>query len=159
MSNFSGVEFVWTAFALWGFLRGLQLAVRHVTRRRLLTSSGQNGLLQVTAFIGAGRAVASVTIEGFFLLTGVLAALTPPRIPQPFQILNFIATYGILIGAGVLAAWHEAEVRLDTKLVSFQEQEALRIARSEQAAQTDERAAQSAERDEASQFRKDNAKP
>lgn len=121
MSNFSGVEFVWTAFALWGFIRGLQLAVRYVQRRRLLGASGQNGVLQVTAFIGAGRALAGVTVEGLFLLTGILAALTPPRIPQPFQILNLIATYGILIGAGILAVWSEAEVRLDNTVTEMQE--------------------------------------
>lgn len=166
MTNFSWVEFWWAAFAAWGFIRGFQLAGRYVRRRRLLSESGVNGILQVTALLGVGRAVSAATVEGFFLFTGILAALTPPRIPQPFQILNFIATYGILLGAFLMAAWQEVELRLDSAILAVQEQEMLRITRSEQTAniderqaQVEERQAQSDERDAQSQYRRDNPKP
>lgn len=121
MSNLNYVEVLWTIFALWGMIRGFQVASLHYSHRRLLHQSKQNGVLQLVASMGVGRSTVIVVVESLFFITGVLAGFTPPRSATPFTFLRIMSIYSILVAAGLLALWQEIELRLYAALKRYQE--------------------------------------
>lgn len=115
MSNVDALELIWTAISLIGLIaaaRGVKDALRD---RRILRESSTNSGLMLIASGDLRREALRMYVQGFFLLLGVIALLSPPS-SAPRTTVGSILAVGFVAAAFCITVSTVLDRRLRSQL-------------------------------------------